>query len=159
TLLTLAVLVLCAVVGCAKPPQDEVNAAQAEMDRARQANADTWAPTEAKAAEEAMTAARGEISARNGKWMKKYDKANGAPGPAQGRRGEGGRGCRDQQGAGEDRLGGGDHGGRHRHPDRRGGAEDGPEDQGLGGRPEADGERSHHPEVHARDGQVGRRQR
>src|SRR5262245_28744049 len=75
TLLTLAVLILFAAVGCAKPPQDEQNAAQAELDRARQANADTWAPTEAKAAEESMSAAQAEISAQNQKWMKNYDKA------------------------------------------------------------------------------------
>jgi hypothetical protein len=61
-------------LGCAKPPQDLINAAQTEMDKAR-AQAETWAPTELKAADEAMSAAQAEINAQNEKWLKNYDKA------------------------------------------------------------------------------------
>lgn len=75
TLLTIAAVSMSVAVGCAKPPQDEISATQAEMDRARQTQADTWAPNELKAADEAMTAAQAEISTQNEKWIKNYDKA------------------------------------------------------------------------------------
>ena len=75
TLLTVAAVSMIVAVGCAKPPQDEISATQAEMDRARQTQADTWAPNELKAADEAMTAAQAEISTQNEKWIKNYDKA------------------------------------------------------------------------------------
>jgi len=75
TLLTVAAVSMFVAVGCAKPPQDEISATQAEMDRARQTQADTWAPNELKAADEAMTAAQAEISTQNEKWIKNYDKA------------------------------------------------------------------------------------
>jgi serine phosphatase RsbU (regulator of sigma subunit) len=75
TLVSIAALSMFVAVGCAKPPQDEINSTQAEMDRAKQAQAETWAPNEIKAAEEGMSAANAEISAQNEKWMKNYDKA------------------------------------------------------------------------------------
>src|SRR5262245_59772947 len=74
-LLTLAASVVFVAVGCAKPPQDDIAATQAEMDKARQAQAETWAPNELKAADEAMNAAQTEINAQNEKWFKNYDKA------------------------------------------------------------------------------------
>jgi hypothetical protein len=74
-LLTLAASVMFVAVGCAKPPQDDIAAAQAEMDKARQAQAETWAPNEVRAADEAMNAAQTEITAQNEKWFKNYDKA------------------------------------------------------------------------------------
>jgi len=74
-LLTLAASVMVLVIGCAKPPQDDVAAAQAEMDKARQAQAETWAPNELRAADEAMNAAQTEINAQGEKWFKNYDKA------------------------------------------------------------------------------------
>lgn len=73
--INLVALLLVAAVGCSRAPQDEISAAQAELDRARQANAETWAPTEYKAADEAMTAAQAEIAAQGGKFIKSYDKA------------------------------------------------------------------------------------
>jgi len=45
------------------------------MDKARQAQAETWAPNDFQAADQAMTAAQAEIDAQNSKWMKNYDKA------------------------------------------------------------------------------------
>src|SRR6266568_209088 len=64
-----------AAVACAQAPQEDVSAAQAEVDKARQAQADTWAPNEFQAADQAMKAAQDEIQAQNAKWMKNYDKA------------------------------------------------------------------------------------
>jgi len=75
TLVSIAAVSVLVAVGCAKPPQDEISATQAEMDRARQAQADTWAANELRAADEAMSAAQAEVSAQNEKWVKNYDKA------------------------------------------------------------------------------------
>jgi len=75
SLLTLAAVVMFLAVGCAKPPQDEISATQAEMDKARQAQAETWAANEFRGANEAMNAAQAEITAQNEKWFKNYDKA------------------------------------------------------------------------------------
>ena len=74
TIVTLAALSLFAATGCAKPPEDLIGAAQSELDKDR-AQAQTWAPTELKAADEAMSAAQVEIAAQNEKWFKNYDKA------------------------------------------------------------------------------------
>jgi len=75
SLLTLAAVVMFLAVGCAKPPEAEIGATQAEMDKARQAQAETWAANEFRGANEAMNAAQAEITAQNEKWFKNYDKA------------------------------------------------------------------------------------
>ena len=75
TVPTLAAVVMILAVGCAKPPQEDISAAQAEMDKARQAQAETWAANEYRGANEAMNAAQAEINAQNEKWFKNYDKA------------------------------------------------------------------------------------
>jgi hypothetical protein len=75
SLLTVAALVMFVAVGCAKPPQEDITAANAEMDKARQAQAQNWAPNEFRAADEAMNAANAEIKAQDEKWFKSYDKA------------------------------------------------------------------------------------
>src|SRR5262245_11085607 len=62
-------------VACGKAPQEDVDAAKAEIDKARQAKADTWAPNEFQSAEQSMAAAEAEIQTQNAKWMKNYDKA------------------------------------------------------------------------------------
>jgi hypothetical protein len=74
-LLTVAAVAMFVAVGCAKPPQEDIAAAQAEMDRANQAQAQTWAPTEYAKANEAMSAAQAEIKTQDEKWFKNYDKA------------------------------------------------------------------------------------
>ncbi len=74
TLVTLGALSMFLVVGCARPPQELIKTTQAELDRAR-AQAQTWAPTELKAADEAMSAAQAEIDAQNEQWLKNYDRA------------------------------------------------------------------------------------
>ena len=57
-------LVAAVALGCAKAPQEDVGAAQSEIDRARQAQADVWAPNEFQAADQAMSAARGITSGK-----------------------------------------------------------------------------------------------
>lgn len=62
-------------IGCAKAPQEDVGAAEAEIGKAREAQADVWAPNEFQAADQAMSAARTEIEAQGQKWLKNYDRA------------------------------------------------------------------------------------
>lgn len=70
-----AALVLLVIVGCAKAPQEAVDATKAELDKAAEAQADMWASSEYQAAKQAMDAAQAEIDAQNQKWLKNYDKA------------------------------------------------------------------------------------
>jgi hypothetical protein len=70
-----ALLFAVLAAGCAKAPQDDVNAAQAELDKAREAQSDVWAPNEYQAADQAMSAAKAEIEAQDQKWLKNFDKA------------------------------------------------------------------------------------
>jgi len=75
SIISVVALVAVAAVACGKVPQEDVDAAKADMDKARQVQAETWAPTEFQAADQAMTAADAEIQDQNGKWMKNFDKA------------------------------------------------------------------------------------
>jgi len=70
-----AVLVLLVAVGCAKAPQESIDAAKAELDKATQAQADVWAGSEYQAAKQAMDAAQAEVDGQSQKWIKNYDKA------------------------------------------------------------------------------------
>lgn len=70
-----AALVFVAAVACAKAPQEDISAAQADLDKAREAQAETWAPNEYQAADTTWKAANDEIQAQNAKWIKNYDKA------------------------------------------------------------------------------------
>jgi hypothetical protein len=72
---SVAAVAILLTLGCGKAPQEDITAAQGEIDKARQAEAETWAPTEFQAAQDAMNAAQAEITAQNDKWMKSYDKA------------------------------------------------------------------------------------
>lgn len=64
------------LMGCSsRPDSGEIEAVQAEIDRARQAEAEVWAPDELRAAEEALSGALNAISAQEGKWFKSYDGA------------------------------------------------------------------------------------
>jgi len=75
SIFAIAVLACVAAVGCAKAPQEDIDAAQADMDKAREAQAETWAPNEYQAADSTFKAANDEIQAQNAKWIKNYDKA------------------------------------------------------------------------------------
>lgn len=70
-----AALVLAGVVACAKAPQGDITAVQAEVDMAKAAQADVWAPNEFQAADQAMSAATAEVTTQDQKWFKNYDKA------------------------------------------------------------------------------------
>jgi hypothetical protein len=64
------------LAGCsARPEQAEIGAAQAAVERARQAEAGIWAPEDLRAAEEALNEAIGAIAAEEGKWFSSYDRA------------------------------------------------------------------------------------
>ena len=64
------------LAGCSsRPDGGEIEAVQAELERARQAEAEVWAPDELRAAEEALNAALNAIAAQEGKWFKSYDSA------------------------------------------------------------------------------------
>ncbi len=69
-------LMLVLAPGCSSPPApDEFDAVQAEIDRARAAEAEVWAPDALRAAEDALAAARAAVAAQDGKWLKSYDEA------------------------------------------------------------------------------------
>ncbi len=68
-------LVFVATVACAKAPQEDIDTVQADLGKAREAQAETWAPNEYQAADSAWKAANDEIQAQNSKWFKSYDKA------------------------------------------------------------------------------------
>ena len=64
------------MAGCSSRPDGaEIEAVQAEIERARQAEAGVWAPDELRAAEEALSTALAAIAAEEGKWFKSYDRA------------------------------------------------------------------------------------
>ncbi|HRC84231.1 MAG TPA: hypothetical protein PK413_01330 [Thermoanaerobaculia bacterium] len=70
TTLALAVLLSSAllVTGCAKPPQQELDAATAALTEAEGAKADTYASAELGAARDALNAAKQEIETQNNKF-------------------------------------------------------------------------------------------
>jgi hypothetical protein len=74
---TILISLVAAVLAlaCGQAPQEDVTAAETEIARAREAQADVWAPNEFQAADQAMGAARTEIAAQNQKWFKNYDRA------------------------------------------------------------------------------------
>ena len=73
-LVVLSIAVLLA--GCSsRPDGSDIEAIQADIERARQADAEVWAPDELRAAEEALNAALTAIAAEEGKWFKSYDRA------------------------------------------------------------------------------------
>jgi len=64
------------VVGCAKPPAEEQNAAKQALDNARTL-AEKWAPNEWRSAQQAFDDANKEIETQNNRFalMRNYDKA------------------------------------------------------------------------------------
>ncbi len=62
------------VTGCASPPNADVDAAQAALDRAATDRAGQYAPESLKAAQDARAALDAELKAQEGKWFKSYDK-------------------------------------------------------------------------------------
>ena len=62
------------VTGCASPPNADVDAAKAALDRAATDRAGQYAAESLKAAQDARTALDAELKAQEGKWFKSYDK-------------------------------------------------------------------------------------
>ncbi len=62
------------VTGCASPPNADVDAAKAALDRADTDRAGQYAAESLKAAQDARAALDAELKAQEGKWFKSYDK-------------------------------------------------------------------------------------
>jgi TonB family protein len=69
-----ALCLAIAVMGCASPPNADVDAAKAAVDRAANDRAGQYAAESLKAAQDARTALDVELKAQEGKWVKSYDK-------------------------------------------------------------------------------------
>jgi TonB family protein len=62
------------VTGCGSPPNTDVDAARAAVDRAATERAGQYAPDSLKAAQDTRAALDAELKAQEGKWLKSYDK-------------------------------------------------------------------------------------
>ena len=62
------------VAGCASPPNADVDAAKAAVDKADAERAGQYAPESLKAAQDARAALDIELKAQESKWLKSYDK-------------------------------------------------------------------------------------
>src|SRR6185436_5731793 len=62
------------VTGCASPPNADVDAAKAAVDRAATDRAGQYAPESLKSAQDARAALDAELKAQEGRWFKSYDK-------------------------------------------------------------------------------------
>jgi protein TonB len=62
------------VTGCASPPNADVDAAKASIDKAATGSAGQYAAGSLKAAQEAQAALDAELKAQEGKWFKSYDR-------------------------------------------------------------------------------------
>jgi TonB family protein len=62
------------VTGCGSPPNADVDAARAAVDKAAADRAGKYAAESLKAAEDARAALDAELKAQEGKWFKSYDK-------------------------------------------------------------------------------------
>jgi len=62
------------VTGCASPPNADVDAAKAALDRAATDRAGQYAAESLKAAQDAQAALDAELKAQEGKWLKSYDR-------------------------------------------------------------------------------------
>jgi hypothetical protein len=69
------ILLLVLASGCASAPDDQVASAQAALDRARQAEAETYAPEQFDEAVQALDNAKGEIRAQDEEWFFSRDYA------------------------------------------------------------------------------------
>jgi len=69
----LSVLALIALAGCAKIPQEQIDAAKAALDAAKQAQADVYAPDSLKAVTDKEAALNAELATQEGKFFKSYD--------------------------------------------------------------------------------------
>jgi TonB family protein len=63
------------VTGCAAPPNADVDAAKAAVDKAATDRADQYAGESFKAAQDAKASLDAELKVQDGKWVKSYDRA------------------------------------------------------------------------------------
>jgi len=73
--LGLVVLALLFVVGCAKAPTEDIEKAKAATSAAVAGDGAKYAPAEAKALQDSLNKALGEVKAQDEKWFKNYDNA------------------------------------------------------------------------------------
>ncbi|NOT25215.1 MAG: energy transducer TonB [Acidobacteria bacterium] len=71
----LALCIATTVTACASPPNEDVSAARASLDRAAAEGAGEYAPEALKAAQDAQASVDAELTAQDGKWFKSYDRA------------------------------------------------------------------------------------
>jgi len=74
-LLALVMVTVFVLVGCAKQPTEELNAAKASIDAVVAEGAQKFAAEDAKKLNDSMQAAQDEIKTQEGKTFKNYDKA------------------------------------------------------------------------------------
>ncbi len=76
-LVGLVAVMVVAMTGCAKPPQELQTSVQSAMDEAKAAGAETYAPESLNKAQETMGQAQAEIETQNGKFalFRSYKKA------------------------------------------------------------------------------------
>ncbi len=70
----IALALAITLTGCGSPPNSDVDAAKAAVDRAATDRADQYAAESLKAALDARAALDAELKAQEGKWLKSYDK-------------------------------------------------------------------------------------
>jgi TonB family protein len=70
----IAMVLALTVVGCASPPNADVDAARAAVDKAMAADAGQYAAESLKASQDALAALNTELTVQEGKWFKSYDK-------------------------------------------------------------------------------------
>lgn len=72
-----ALVFALSVMGCAKPPQMELDAAKQAVDAAKQSEAEKYAPETLKAAQDSLEAANSETERQNGRifFLRNYDQA------------------------------------------------------------------------------------
>lgn len=76
TLLATAIAAAAFLVGCSEPPQQELNAAKEAIEKAKEAGAEAYAPSQLQAAQVSYELALKEISVETRKlpFLRKYDK-------------------------------------------------------------------------------------
>jgi DNA repair exonuclease SbcCD ATPase subunit len=76
TLLVTAIAAAALLVGCSEPPQQELNAAKEALEKAKEAGAEAYAPSQLQAAQVSYELALKEISVETRKlpFLRKYDK-------------------------------------------------------------------------------------
>ena len=75
SLLVLVLVAAFVAVGCAKPPDEDMNAANQAVSDAKAAEADAYASSELASAQGSLDSAKTEIEAQKQKWFPNYDKA------------------------------------------------------------------------------------